>query len=166
MSTEDLYSLFNMAGHCMITDVLITRQFEACSTTSEQLPFFCYCYVNGLVMMAAKQTLSVECLLSFLIARELITFVVRFGAHAIKVLTRLYCVKLFYMPSMPVKRLALAPPGNFHVRVLLTELVRMFVCKKFPLLFVYNVIKSPISFNAIPDNLFKNDERLCSAVVS
>lgn len=65
-----------------------------------------------------------KCLLPILLAEEIVAFVLRSGTHAVKTLVRLYCAKLFYLYNLPLKRLAIAPPGDFQVRVLLTELVR------------------------------------------
>ncbi|VUZ41325.1 unnamed protein product [Hymenolepis diminuta] len=63
-----------------------------------------------------------KCLLPILLVEEIVAFVLRSGTHAVKTLVRLYCAKLFYLYNLPLKRLAIAPPGDFQVRVLLTEL--------------------------------------------
>nr|CUU99348.1 hypothetical transcript [Hymenolepis microstoma] len=72
--------------------------------------------------METKPLSVFERLLSILLTEEIVAFVLRTGTHAIKTLVRLYCAKLFCLYSLPLKRLAIAPPGDFQIRVLLTEL--------------------------------------------
>ncbi|VDN98040.1 unnamed protein product [Rodentolepis nana] len=72
--------------------------------------------------METKSLSIIKCLLSILLIEEIVAFVLRTGTYAIKTLLHLYCAKLFCLYSLPLKRLAIAPPGDFQVRVLLTEL--------------------------------------------
>ncbi|VDK38325.1 unnamed protein product [Taenia asiatica] len=72
--------------------------------------------------MNEKPVPPIKSFLPFLITREAVIFATDFSIHLLQSLIRLYCAKLSFLCSLPLKRLAIAPPHSFQVRVLLTEL--------------------------------------------
>ncbi|KAL5106240.1 hypothetical protein TcWFU_005589 [Taenia crassiceps] len=72
--------------------------------------------------MKEKSAPLIKSFLPFLITREAVSFATDFSIHLLQSLTRLYCAKLSFLCSLPLKRLAITPPHSFQVRVLLTEL--------------------------------------------
>ena len=74
--------------------------------------------------MGEKWLHSSKHILPLLITREAAVFTVAFGVHLLRSVIRLYCAKLTFLCTLPLKRIAVIPPHNFQVRVLLNELVR------------------------------------------
>lgn len=72
--------------------------------------------------MHEKLLSSVKSFLSFILTREVVTFATNLSVHLLRSLIHLYCAKLSFLCSLPLKRIAIAPPHSFQVRVLLTEL--------------------------------------------
>ncbi|CUT99356.1 transcription factor LCR F1 [Echinococcus multilocularis] len=72
--------------------------------------------------MNEKSSSPIKSFLSFLITREAVIFSTDFSIHLLQSLIRLYCAKLSFLCLLPLKRIAVAPPHSFQVRVLLTEL--------------------------------------------
>ena len=75
--------------------------------------------------MNEKWLYSLKHILSLLMTREAAIFATEVGVHLLRSVIRLYCAKLTFIFALPLKRIAVAPPHNFQVRVLLNELVRV-----------------------------------------
>ncbi|KAL7057555.1 hypothetical protein AAHC03_016382 [Spirometra sp. Aus1] len=65
---------------------------------------------------------KISYLFSFLLAREAVLFAVDVSAHIFVSALRVYCSKITKICLFPLKQLAVAPPHNYEVRVLLNEL--------------------------------------------